>query len=99
VVGLADGGQWRRVDTEPVCLDDERLAAALRTLLDLGPRGVHPTPQKTSVPILGWTSLSFGRPSRRVDLISFEAFDSGAYGDVARCEDVGSEAAAVNQFA
>jgi hypothetical protein len=47
------------------------------------------------VTILGWTSLS----SRRVDLISFEAFDSGAYGDVARCEDVGSEAAAVNQFA
>jgi hypothetical protein len=28
-----------------------------------------------------------------------EAFDSGADADVARCEDVGSEAAAMNQFA
>jgi hypothetical protein len=27
-----------------------------------------------------------------------EALDSGAFGDAARCEDVGSEAAAVNQF-
>jgi hypothetical protein len=30
-------------------LDDERLATALRTLLDLGHRGVHPTPEKTSM--------------------------------------------------
>jgi hypothetical protein len=37
--------------------------------------------------------------SRRVDLIWLEAFDSGAYGDAARCEDVGSEAAAVDQVA
>ena len=35
----------------------------------------------------------------RADLIWLEAFDSGAYGDAARCEDVGSEAAAVNQLA
>jgi len=28
-----------------------------------------------------------------------KAFDGGPYGDVAGCEDVGSEAAAVNQFA
>ena len=28
-----------------------------------------------------------------------EAFDGGAYGDAAGCEDVGSEAATVNQFA
>jgi hypothetical protein len=34
-----------------------------------------------------------------VPLISLEGFDGGAYGDAARCEDVGSEAAAVNQFA
>ena len=31
-----------------------------------------------------------------VELIWFEAFDGGAYGDVARCEDVGTEAASVN---
>jgi hypothetical protein len=37
--------------------------------------------------------------TRRVDLILLEAFDGSAYGDVARCEDVCSEAAAVNQFA
>jgi hypothetical protein len=33
------------------------------------------------------------------DLISSEAFNSGAYGDAVRCEDVGSEAAMVDQFA
>jgi hypothetical protein len=32
--------------------------------------------------------------SRRVDVVWFEAFDSGAYGDVACCEDVDAEAAA-----
>ena len=63
VVGLADGGQWRRVGTEPVCLDDGRLAGALRTLLDLGDRGVHPTPQKTSLTI--WRPISDGRPWAR----------------------------------
>ena len=31
-----------------------------------------------------------------IELIWFEAFDGCAYGDVARCEDVGTEAAAVN---
>ena len=31
-------------------------------------------------------------------MASREVFDSGTYGDAARCEDVGSEAAAVNQF-
>jgi hypothetical protein len=43
--------------------------------------------------------LVFGCLSRRVELFPLEAFDSGAYGDVARGQDVGSEAAAVNQFA
>src|SRR5688572_26271591 len=31
-------------------------------------------------------------------MASWEVFDSGTYGDAACCEDVGSEAAAVNQF-
>src|SRR5215211_34895 len=35
VVGLADGGQRHRVGTESVCLDNEYLAAAVRTLLGL----------------------------------------------------------------
>ena len=34
-----------------------------------------------------------------VGFIWLEAFDGGAYGDAARCEDVGSEAATVNQVA
>jgi hypothetical protein len=77
VVGLADGRQWSRVDTEPVCLDDERLAAALRTLLDLGHRGVHPTAQKTSLMIrisyLGGLTLSGSRLSMAAPTVMLPA--------------------------
>jgi hypothetical protein len=61
VVGLADGGQRHRVGTESVCLDNEYLAAAVRTLLGSGHRGVHPTPQKTSMTILPSLVLAAGR--------------------------------------
>ena len=67
MVGLAHGGQWRRVGTEPVCLDDERVAGALRTLLDLGHRSVHPTPQETSMTIVapGGVGLRVAAVGRR----------------------------------
>jgi hypothetical protein len=66
--GLADGGQWRRVGTDPVCLADNRLAAALQPLLDLGHRSVHPTAQESNMMVLAFDVTAGSRARAAVTL-------------------------------